>query len=261
MAKNTDKYPIKVPYSLVKLEQERSKNQGILYLLFCYFVRYSSHDGILMDTVENIYQRMGGELDDKNRHKPKLVCEIINGIDFLFKENIIFCTKGDYHDMHSLFVIRINSEYLCIEKNFLCITIGQFDYLMLFTGRINKPKMFSLLFWILNCSTRNLDGKVINACAYSVRYMAEIMNTTQTSIKTYLSKLCGLEGSNAPLLKSNNLTMKINGDFKRFSNIYVKNDSHAQENIEMQAAFMKAQFGNNKLTDEFKDLDDYDELF
>lgn len=236
-------------------------NKGACLLLFCYLIRYSSFDGYFCTSLEYLVRKVGSKYNsEKNRHMSKLGKDFSKCLDYLISHDLIRIIDGNYNSNTHIFIGKINENCLHVKENYLSLSVSQFDYLLSLEGRINKSNMFLLYFWIINCSTDTNNG-IINACSYSTTHMSEILGITQPSIIKYLSYLCGNEYSDAPLLCFKNETIKINGEFRRFPNIYVKNNEFAKENVELQKKYLKNNFTLRKVPTAFQDVVDYEDLY
>lgn len=252
---------IGIPITFIRMDVSKDENKGMILLLYCYIYRYSSKDGYYSNTIECIAKDLGINFDKNNRHKTKTIKDLIKSFDFLRDNNIIELLQGNYNSLYYGFKIKINPDYYFQKNKFKLLSYASFDYLLSLEGRINKPNMFRVLFWVMDCSTKNDKEQIIDACSYSTAHMSEILGIAQSSIVKYLSKLCGPENSDAPLLCFKNETLKINEEFRRFPNIYVKNDSFAKENVELQKNYIKTKFVLKKIPGAFQDISDYEDLY
>lgn len=256
-----NKYYINFPRVLFLDLKNESINKGVCIFLFCFLIRYGSFDGYYYGSLEIIIKKMNNKIILNNRNTTKTEKDFRSCLDYLIGKKVLELLNGNYKNKTNHFEIKLNEDYTGIKTNYLSISVAQFDYLLSLESRINKPNMFFLLFWIINCSTNNDDGIIINACSYSIKHMADILNITQPSIVKYLSKLCGEENTDAPLLCFKNETLLINGDFRRFPNIYVKNDKNAKKNVELQKKYIKTKFILRKIPGTFDEVVDYEDLY
>ena len=244
---------------------EISIDRGNLLLLYSYLYRYATFDGLFYSSIEDICKNLGSTFDKKkNRHVPVLAKKLIEGLDYLCAKQVISLEHGDYNEIRSTFTIQIDSKYLNIKQNYISISFANFDYILEKSGKEKKANIFLLLYWILNVSTKNDDGKIINACSYSIMYMSKRLSFSPASICRYLRLLCGNKNTSAPLIRFK-YSEKLDNGYRAFANTYVKNDKNATTNFEQQKDFIIKRFGGIKEVtkkadfnmDYVQDIDDF----
>lgn len=257
MSKISDDLYIKVPRNLIYNEYENDNIKGGVLLLYCYIYRFSTRDGFFKGSIQDIITDCGSHYNSKSKRVTNFVKTVARCISILNEQNIIhFENEVDTNDYFAPIFLTINDEYLQLNQKYVSISFSQFDYLIKINTRINKFSMFMLLFWILNCSSKMKSGQIIDACSYSIAYMMKALNLNEATVLKYLSILCGEPGSDAPIIRTTSRTLKIQGNYRRFPNIYVKNDKNYNENIKNQMRFMGEQFKQGKVFEyEFDDLD------
>lgn len=258
MNKISDEMYIKVPRKLIYEDYEDNEIKGGVLLLYSYIYRFSTRDGFFKGSIQEIANNCGSHYDVKSeRTVTKFVKTLAKCIKILERKNIInIQNQVNENDLITPIFITFNENYLRLDSKFVSITFSQFDYLIKINSRDNKCLLFMLLFWILNCSSKMKSGQIIDACAFSINYMIQATGLNEMTILKYLSKLCGEPGSSAPLIKTKTKTVNIQGQFRRFPNIYVKNDKDFKDTIKNEMIFLNEKFRQgNTFEYEFDDLD------
>ena len=240
-------------------------DKGTLLLFYSYICRYSTFDGLFSSSIEDICQNLGSTFDkQKNRHVPMLAKKIIECLDYMSLQEVITLKKGDYRDIYKIFTIQIDSQYLNIKKNYIPITFANFDYVLNKAGKDKKANLFMLLYWILNISTKNEDGVIIYACSYSIAYICRKLHFSPSSTCRYLGILCGTKNTTAPLSRFKTASRKVDGVYRGFASIYVRNNEDAYKNYELQRDFIVRHFWGQinetvteSNTDFVQDIDDF----
>lgn len=255
---------ILVPKEFISDDFENKELRAGIIMVYCWFNRYGTQDGLYTDSLFRISQKMGYHYDKtKDRHIPKGMQYFKKGIEYLVNKGVLV-VQGNINNFEEFlnFELDINFYSKC---NYISLNKKYFDYILSFKGRANKQNLLYVLLFVLSCYTK-MDNKIYCACSYSLKFLSLKTGISELTLYNYLAYLSSpIENKgNKPLIKSRPFYIKIkDGRIIRFPNIYVENTKIANDVIEHQKIFIMRQFKMQKLgmPNEFYDIPDYDDLY
>lgn len=220
------------------------KLTSTFFVVYCTIDRWrtwNKDNSYYKTSVLNIMEDMGKPYQINSR-KPisRVSNEIIYALEFMEENNMITLKRGDYHDVWSQFIIKVNKGF--VDKKSVKLNIKYLDYILNSDTTIKKGNLLHVLLYALSTYMRSkycdketgeLKQAIIQVYAESNKQTESKIGISDKTIANALKFLSGKAEEQKPLVVYCVIPYFHNEiyGFKSIPNIYTENRDGWKERI------------------------------